>query len=160
MSNLSKRRSKSVHGPRGPAFAPIPWTPKFLDSPLISISGSISDADELSITTSESNSEEAEVPVGIDQARSAVVSEKPPDRCVSHLDPARWVRSPLPDRLGWEEARCQDCGTFIGFNPVPESTAGVSKDGVVEPDGVLHSALRGSDSRKTQTTVTNDTLRL
>lgn len=43
------------------------------------------------------------------------------ERCQSHLDHTRWSRAPVPDRDGWELARCDDCGTFIGMNPVPNT---------------------------------------
>lgn len=44
------------------------------------------------------------------------------DRCESHLDHTRWSRTPVPDRDGWELARCVDCGVFIGMNPIPDTT--------------------------------------
>jgi len=149
MSKVSKSHSGNVHGPRGPDFTPILWTPKYLDSPLISKACSVKDADGLSTTPTETNSGEAAVPVSIDQERITATSEKPRDRCVSHMDPTRWVRSPVPDRLGWEEARCRDCGTFIGFNPIRESAGGLSENIPIEPDRLPRSGLRGSDSLNT-----------
>lgn len=146
MPNVSKSDNRNVHGPRGPAFAPILWTPKYLDSPLNSNTSLVNDIDVIEITTTETDSGDPNVPVGIDTERVSGISEKPPDRCVSHMDPTRWVRSPISDRLGWEEARCQDCGTFIGFNPIPESSGGLSENIPIEPDRLSRSGLRGSDS--------------
>lgn len=148
-TNVSNRRNENVRGPRGPDFAPILWTPKYLDSPLTSKACSVKDADGLSTAPTETNSGEAAVPVSIDQERITATPEKPPDRCVSHMDPTRWVRSHVPDRLGWEEARCRDCGTFIGFNPIPESTGRLSENRPIEPDRLPRSGLRGSDSLNT-----------
>jgi hypothetical protein len=45
------------------------------------------------------------------------------ERCELHLDSTRWSRTPIPDRPGWELARCVDCGVFIGMNPIPNTKA-------------------------------------
>jgi hypothetical protein len=145
-TNVSNRRNENVQGPRGPAFAPILWMPKYLDSPLILNTSSVDDTDVIGITTAESDFSDFHVPVSTDKERIAAFSEKPRDRCVSHMDPSRWVRSPVSDRIGWEEARCQDCGTFIGFNPIPESAGLLTENRAIKPDRALDLGLHGSDS--------------
>ena len=45
-------------------------------------------------------------------------STRLPKRCVSHFEIGDWIRTPIPDRPGWETAVCGRCGVPIGTNPI------------------------------------------
>lgn len=50
------------------------------------------------------------------------------NRCISHVDPADWIRTPIPGRPGWVQTHCGRCGVFIGNAPESQVRTLASQD--------------------------------